>query len=280
MDNNTTTVGHRSWIERWDRQQEFYLPYREERYDAMLTALRHLVETKNIGQSLRVLDLGCGTGSIGQRLLAQFPVATYIGIDVDAALLELAGSLSEEYGNRFRVAKLDLALPQWSSSFEDGQFDVVTSSTALHWMNDEEIARIFCDVFRLLKPGGVFLNADNLAYASGYWQEIAASIGREQQSTAAEQGREDWETWWSAMRADSTLAPFVAERDLRFPPRQDTDAKTENPPPSLAGYMAALEQAGFTDIDVLWQRLDDRLLAARKPSSSSDPIGVEDHAQA
>jgi SAM-dependent methyltransferase len=262
--NETMVAALRVWIERWDRQQEFYLPHREERYDAMTSVLRQLVAKRRISRSPRILDLGCGTGAIGQRLLKHFPTSTYVGIDIDAALLELARALQPEFGERFTVIQRDLALDSWSMGFADGEFDVVASSTALHWLQGDELERVFRQLAPLMRPNGVFFNADNLAFSSGYWQDVAFAIGREQQQNAADRGQEDWSAWWSAARADPHLAEFVAERDRRFPPR-DGDT-TEAGAPPLSGYVAALEKAGFVDIDVLWQKMDDRLLAARRPA--------------
>ncbi|MCA9878340.1 MAG: class I SAM-dependent methyltransferase [Thermomicrobiales bacterium] len=262
MTNKKMNSALRGWIERWDRQQELYLPYREERFDAMATVLRHLVASERLSPGLRILDLGCGTGAIGQRLLSRFPAATYVGLDVDAALLELASALQPEFGERFTVLQRDLALDTWRTGFADGEFDVVASSTALHWVDRQGIEQLFHQLAPLLRPGGVFFNADNLAFASGYWQDIATAVDLEQQRRAAARGQEDWEAWWAAARADPLLAKFVAERDLRFPPRS-ADTLPAGPPP-LSDYVEALESAGFVDIDVLWQRLDDRLLAARR----------------
>lgn len=262
--NEMTQAGLRDWIERWDRQQEFYLPYREERYDAMTTVLRHLVASGKLGPGLRILDLGCGTGAIGQRLLTHFPEATYVGLDVDVALLELARSLRPAFGERFTVVERDLALDTWTTGFAGDEFDVVASSTALHWLDNQGIARVFSQMAPLMRANSVFFNADNLAFSSGYWQDVADAVDHEQQQDAAARGREDWDAWWSAVRVDPHLAAFAAERDRRFPPR-DTDT-TEASPPLLSDYVAALEHAGFVDIDVLWQKLDDRLLAARRPA--------------
>lgn len=261
----TTSAALQSWITRWDRQQEFYLPYREERYGAMLAVLRHLVARGRLSPTLRVLDLGCGPGAIGQRVLEHFPLSSYVGLDIDPALLELAKAAESTFGDRFTVVQRDLALTTWSLDFANGEFDVVASSTALHWLEREELEQVCKQIFRLLRPDGLFLNADNLAFSSTYWQDVADSADREQQEQAASIGREDWGAWWSAARRDPYLAPFVAERDRRFPPRDDDDS-SENPPPPLADYLSALKEAGFTDIDVLWQRMDDRLLAARRPA--------------
>ena len=56
------------WLQRWDAQQEGYVPEREPRFTAMFDALAELLPP-----SFVALDLACGPGSISQRLLARFP---------------------------------------------------------------------------------------------------------------------------------------------------------------------------------------------------------------
>lgn len=56
------------WQRSWDRQQEWYLPDREERFRVMLDTVE-----AHAGRAPRVLDLACGTGSISERLLAACP---------------------------------------------------------------------------------------------------------------------------------------------------------------------------------------------------------------
>lgn len=81
---STETDWH-AWQESWDRQQEWYMPDREERFRVMLDMVEALV-----GPEPRVLDLACGTGTITARLLARFPKATSTGVDLDPALLTIA----------------------------------------------------------------------------------------------------------------------------------------------------------------------------------------------
>lgn len=82
-----TVVGAdwQAWQNSWDRQQEWYLPDREERFRVMLDMVEALV-----GPEPRVLDLACGTGSISDRLLKRFPKAESVGVDLDPALLAIA----------------------------------------------------------------------------------------------------------------------------------------------------------------------------------------------
>ena len=56
------------WMTSWDRQQEGYLPDREERFSTMLD-----VVDATRGSAPYVLDLACGLGSITDRVLERFP---------------------------------------------------------------------------------------------------------------------------------------------------------------------------------------------------------------
>ena len=56
------------WIARWDRQQEGYLPDREERFTALIDAVEALDRPDPL-----VIDLGCGPGSLSARLLTRLP---------------------------------------------------------------------------------------------------------------------------------------------------------------------------------------------------------------
>src|ERR1700721_1073618 len=78
----------RDWIARWDRQQEVYLPDREDRFTALIDA----AEAGTGRPDPLVLDLGCGPGSLAVRLLARIPAATVIAVDADPVTLALGRS--------------------------------------------------------------------------------------------------------------------------------------------------------------------------------------------
>src|SRR5215475_8367246 len=107
----TTTTGTdwAAWQESWDRQQEWYMPDREERLRIMLDMVEALV-----GTAPRVLDLACGTGSITARLLARFPDAVSTGVDLDPALLAIAGGTFVA-DDRVTLVTADLKDPEWTA---------------------------------------------------------------------------------------------------------------------------------------------------------------------
>src|SRR5579871_1870317 len=79
-----------SWAERWETQQQFNNPWREERFRVMLELVAQFV-----GPEPRWLcDLACGPGAISARVLRRFQLASILAVDVDPFLLAIGeGSL-------------------------------------------------------------------------------------------------------------------------------------------------------------------------------------------
>ncbi|MGH3435359.1 MAG: class I SAM-dependent methyltransferase [Sciscionella sp.] len=152
-------VDWRDWLQRWDRQQEGYVPEREVRFTAVLDAVEQLLP-----ESFVALDLACGPGSISQRLLARFPGARAVAVDMDPAMLALGQGALGTFEGRLRWIKADLAAPDWLKVLGERQIDVVLSTTSLHWLWPDTLDRVYHDLARLLRPGGAFLNGDHLAY--------------------------------------------------------------------------------------------------------------------
>src|SRR5436305_8886658 len=143
----------RGWIERWDRQQEESLPDREDRFTALIDA----VEAGTGRPDPLVLDIGCGPGSLGVRLLARLPCATVLGIDADPVSLTLGrAAYSGVPGLRF--ADLDLRVPGWVSRLGLGTRapDAAVSTTALHWRHARELRAMYGEL-AALPPAGVRL---------------------------------------------------------------------------------------------------------------------------
>lgn len=145
----TTTLGSdwQAWQESWDRQQEWYLPDREERFRVMLDMVEALV-----GPEPRVLDLACGTGSITARLLERFPKAVSTGVDLDPALLTIAeGTFAGD--DRVAFVTADLKDPEWASLLPYDSYDAVLTATALHWLHSEPLAVLYGQVAGVVREG-------------------------------------------------------------------------------------------------------------------------------
>lgn len=122
---------------------------------------RRLVTLAAVGPHERVLDIATGTGDIALMLSG---AAEVIGIDNNEAMLSLARQKQSERGmSNVRFVNGDAgALP-----FEDGAFDVVTCSYAGRGFASWEA--VLGEVYRVLAPGGRFLNLDFARPVNRWW---------------------------------------------------------------------------------------------------------------
>jgi SAM-dependent methyltransferase len=247
----------RDWIDRWDRQQEGYLPDREERFTALIDA----VEAGTGRPDPLVIDLGCGPGSLSARLLQRLPRATVVAVDTDPLLLSLGRA---RYGDTagLRFADLDLRTPGWTTGLElDRPADAAVSTTALHWLPAHHLRAVYRELAGVLRPGGLFLNGDHLGVddtAPGIGGLEVAVHRMEERRRFADGRPEDWRQWWDAIAADPALAEANAARDGRTSAANHDGSESAH----LSTHVAALREAGFGEIGTLWQRGNDRLLCA------------------
>jgi SAM-dependent methyltransferase len=250
----------RDWIARWDRQQEVYLPDREDRFTALIDA----VEAGAGRPDPLVLDLGCGPGSLAVRLLTRLPEATVIAVDADPVTLSLGrAAYADMPGLRFLDA--DLRTPGWEASLglDPGRpVDAVISTTALHWLTSAELHELYRVVASLLRPGGLFLDGDHLrlneddAPVLARLDRILEEREDRRRFPGGSAGREDWRQWWQSAAADPALADAIAERERRTVGHQGDEGAR------LSVHAGALRAAGFAEVGTLWQRGSNRLLAA------------------
>lgn len=252
---STLAIDHGAWLRRWDAQQTGYLPHREARFDAMLDAVAALAPADFVA-----IDLACGPGAISQRLLARFPGARAVAVDIDPVLLALGRGALGSHGGRLRWVEADLMTAELARDLDEPQVDAVLSTTALHWLPPERLIQLYRQIAALLRPGGVFLNGDNIPFRAGLptLARLAETArARDEAAAFAQRGVEDWEAWWAAIAAEPGMPPLIAERERRFAQRRRDIAE-----PRLALHEAALEDAGFREVGVIWQRLDDRVVLA------------------
>jgi SAM-dependent methyltransferase len=143
------------WQESWDRQQAAFMPDREHRFAAMLDA----VAATTAGRPPRLLDLAGGTGTIALRTLDRFPRAELTVVDQDPVLLAIAQA---SLHGRATIVDADLGDPAWRAKLPQEDFDAVLTATALHWLPADRVAALYAEVREVLRPGGVFANADHM----------------------------------------------------------------------------------------------------------------------
>ncbi|MEV0691827.1 class I SAM-dependent methyltransferase [Streptomyces sp. NPDC050388] len=249
----TTATDWPAWQESWDRQQEWYMPDREERLRVMLDMVEAVV-----GTSPRVLDLACGTGTITARLLARFPDATSTGVDLDPALLTIAeGTFAGDPRVTFVTA--DLKDPDWPAGLPHDSYDAVLTATALHWLHNEPLADLYGQVAGLVRDGGVFMNADHMIDETTPGINAAErALRHARMNQAKRDGVLDWAAWWQLAAEDPVLAEPTARRFEIYGEHADGDM------PSAAWHARVLREKGFAEARPVWCSPSDTLLLALK----------------
>ncbi len=112
---------------------------------------------------LSVLDIGCGFGGVDIHLVKQHRVGKVTGIDIDPGLIQRCERLAHEHG----VTALTefVRVEPGPMPFADASFDVVTSKDSIIHIGDKH--SLAADIFRVLKPGGLFAASDWLAGYDG-----------------------------------------------------------------------------------------------------------------
>jgi len=115
------------------------------------------IERMGISAVDRILDVGCGTGTLTMRIGAQLsPPGLVIGIDAAPKMITIARRKALSSGS---VAKFAVGVSE-SLDFPDASFDLVVNSMFTHHIDTELKERSFREMRRVLTPGGKLLTAD------------------------------------------------------------------------------------------------------------------------
>lgn len=239
-----------TWWERWDRFQQAYVPCREPQFDLIIDYLA-LVRRD---EPLRMLDLCCGPGSAGSRLLRSRPAARVVAVDHDPWLLELGRRAAP---GADEIVWIDTDLHgDWPRALFGWRLDAVVATTAMQWFTEDEVARIYRDVASLLVSGGVFLISDLMPAGSARARALAAAV------TARRRDRgEHWADFWADARAEPAFAALLEERDRRFAERYPRAARP------LEFHVTALRAAGFADVTEIWRHGENAVLLAENDAA-------------
>lgn len=136
---------------------DFLTPF----YDVILNLIgfgdqqrEKIVKLLNLKPGEKLLDVGCGTGSLLKVAKRLHPDNEMIGIDIDKKVLEIA---------RKKLASAEIQLINTGAEslpFPDKSFDVVVSTLIFHHLPTEIKKKALSEIKRVLKPDGCFLLVD------------------------------------------------------------------------------------------------------------------------
>ncbi len=206
-----------------EKAQEFdeiiqrLIPY----YNQMLDAIVSSIPFEK-SRSIKVVDLGCGTGTISLLTKKLFPHANITCLDIAKNMIEIAKTKLKNYSNIEYII----------SDFEDFSFgqsyDVVVSSLALHHLvTDKDKIRFYRKIYNCLSVGGIFINADVILGSNLFLENAFISKWKE----------------FMLKRVTSD------EIENKWIPKY----KDEDHPAILLDQLNWLKEIGFKEVDVIWK---------------------------
>ncbi len=256
-----TDINWDTWIDRWDQMQDRLVAKRSERFEIIIQLI-----TATQSSPKRILDIGCGTGSLSLRLIESFPEAEVFCVDIDPTMLWIAETMKRKYDNRIHILQHDLRDTSWRKNFSF-TFDAVVSATALHWLNGDQLNTLYQQISQLLRPSGIFLNADHVGSDSliiqSYWDRCR-DMKRSDESLSPEN---DWDSFWT----DYTKALGVDVNKIRDPLFKNRESGPEEGLP-LSWHFDKLREANFTVVDCFWRCDGDAIYGGLKELYQTEQV--------
>jgi trans-aconitate 2-methyltransferase len=119
----------------------------------------------------RVMDVGCGTGRVTERLAERLPNGHVIALDGSPAMVEEARERLARFGDRIEYVVADLGMPLPISE----PVDAILSTATFHWVPDHDA--LFHNLAAVTRPDG-WLVAQCGGFGNiGRIKRAAASVG-------------------------------------------------------------------------------------------------------
>ncbi|HUJ49179.1 MAG TPA: class I SAM-dependent methyltransferase [Bryobacteraceae bacterium] len=234
-----------TWLDLWRAEQGPAKP-------AALKLIAAAIPFPN-DQSLRVLDVGCGSGDAGRAIHSRFPHARIDFVDRNEFFVSLCGAVNARQGIAGRTWACDLAESDWRRDLAS-EYDVVVAVNAVHWFSSAKAAELFGDIFQSLRPGGVFLLMEPAAAEPPF----ASGLDAWRKQQPSQHKYEDWRRFWSRVKA-------LVGYDYGFLGDPPDDQNRIGDGLSVMQWVGLLRDAGFESIDILLRDAEKVVLASVKP---------------
>ena len=100
----------------------------------------------------RVMDAGCGSGRVTERLVERLvdlgPDGRVVALDGSPSMIDAARERLARFGDRVEYVVADLGEPLQI----DGEVDAILSTATFHWVPDHDA--LFANLEEVLRPGG------------------------------------------------------------------------------------------------------------------------------
>ncbi|NMB77610.1 MAG: class I SAM-dependent methyltransferase [Methanomicrobiales archaeon] len=210
----------------YDTHREYIIPDMRNYYGAAVWAM----ETQETCPE--ILDVGAGTGLLSAYVLEKFPDARLTLMDISEKMLDMARQ-------RFAARpETKYTICDYSRTELGGPYDIICSALSIHHLVTEDKRQLFHRIHAALRPGGMFVNADQADGETLYFRERNLR-------------------YWNGFLKSGPMSP---EQHAEILNRRNTLDKNEK----LSLQLSWLREAGFADVDVAYKNRTFIVTVARK----------------
>ena len=179
-----------------------------------------------------ILDLGAGTGLLSQFVRQWYPDAHIVLADLSEPMLAKARTrLAGDSNVTFEVT-------DYTTAPINGTYDSIVSALSIHHIDDDAKRALFAKIFRALRPGGTFVNAEQVAGPTPALDAVYKSL------------------WLQQVREGGATPDQIA--DSLYRQQDDRCASVEE-------QLHWMREAGFTDADCWFKDNRFAVLAGTRP---------------
>jgi tRNA (cmo5U34)-methyltransferase len=166
-------------------------------------------------EAISILDIGCGTGLELAAVFKKAPNALITGIDLSVEMLNILNDKYAAYGGQITLLQESyLTYP-----FDEKTYDYIISAMTAHHLLPESKREMYRKIRKALKSGGQYIEGDYI--------------------TTLEKEKEVRESFFEIQKSKRWLVDGTHHIDLEC---------------SLETQKRLLAEAGFTRVEVLWER--------------------------
>lgn len=137
----------------WDSYAKHYRNLGHlESYQDLLDSFLTTITTHSKHVPKKILDIGCGVGSLTKRLATRFPDAQITGIDNNAVMIKKANELAA--GN----LKFELFDILQLSEYPEKNFELIVMNNVLYILDNKK--QVLSSIKQLLSPNGILIFSD------------------------------------------------------------------------------------------------------------------------
>ncbi|MDQ8738283.1 class I SAM-dependent methyltransferase [Paenibacillus sp. LHD-38] len=122
-----------------------------------------------VNQAPRILDLGAGTGLFSAFIRSKYPLASFTLIDLSEEMLKEARA---RFGDN---PAFNYIAADYSNYPYTEKYDAIISSLSIHHLTHTAKRELFSTIHERLVDGGVFVNADQAAGSTPFWDDYYMS---------------------------------------------------------------------------------------------------------